>query len=80
MLLEWDKQFDPGDYTYSINLTDGEGNKWSFSKKFEIKAEVAENLNKTSVDRKESFFEKYYIFFLVLLSILFIVFALFMLK
>ncbi|MBO6438121.1 DUF916 and DUF3324 domain-containing protein [Enterococcus faecalis] len=80
LMTEWDKQFDPGDYTYSINLTDGEGNKWSFSKKFKIEAEIAENLNKTSVDRKESFFEKYYIYLLVLLSILFIVFAVLMLN
>lgn len=80
LMTEWDKQFDPGDYTYSINLTDGEGNKWSFSKKFKIEAEIAENLNKTSVDRKESFFEKYFIYILVLLSILFIVFALLMLN
>ncbi len=80
LMTEWNKQFDPGEYTYRINLTDGKGNKWSFSKKFKIEAEIAENLNKTSVDRKESFFEKYYIFFLVLLSILFIMFTLFMLK
>lgn len=80
LMTEWDKQFDPGDYTYSINLTDGEGNKWSFSKKFKIEAEIAENLNKTSVDRKESFFEKYFIYILVLLSILFIVFAVLMLS
>ncbi|EOA3013197.1 DUF916 and DUF3324 domain-containing protein [Enterococcus faecalis] len=80
LMTEWDKQFDPGDYTYSINLTDGEGNKWSFSKKFKIEAEIAENLNKTSIDRKESFFEKYFIYILGLLSILFIVFALLMLN
>lgn len=80
LMTEWDKQFDPGDYTYSINLTDGEGNKWSFSKKFKIEAEIAENLNKTSVDRKESFFEKYFIYIIGLLSILFIVFALLMLN
>lgn len=80
LMIEWDKQFDPGDYTYSINLTDGEGNKWSFSKKFKIEAEIAENLNKTSVDRKESFFEKYFIYIIILLSILFIVFVLFILN
>ncbi|EIB6116799.1 DUF916 and DUF3324 domain-containing protein [Enterococcus faecalis] len=53
LMTEWNKQFDPGEYTYSINLTDGEGNKWSFTKNFEIKAEVAEELNKTSVDEKQ---------------------------
>ncbi|MGC3749127.1 DUF916 and DUF3324 domain-containing protein [Enterococcus faecalis] len=80
LMTEWDKQFDSGQYTYIINLTDEKGNRWSFAKNFEIKEELAEKLNKTSVDRKESFFEKYYILFLVLLSILFIVFALFMLN
>lgn len=77
LMTEWDKQFDSGKYTYSINLTDGEGNSWNFSKNFEIKAEVAASLNKTSVDRKESFFEKYFIYLIILLSILCIVFAFF---
>ncbi|ELY8226749.1 DUF916 and DUF3324 domain-containing protein [Enterococcus faecalis] len=80
LMTEWKKQFDPGEYTYSINLTDGERDKWFFSKNFEIKAEMAENLNETSVDRKESFFEKYYRYLLILLPILFIMFLLLILK
>lgn len=73
LMTEWNKQFNPGKYTYNIDLTDGKGNKWSFSKNFKIKVEVAEKLNKTSVYKKEKFIEKYFIYIVTILTILFIV-------
>ncbi|MGG5324715.1 hypothetical protein IGJ83_000345 [Enterococcus pernyi] len=73
LMTEWNKQFNPGKYTYNIDLTDLKGNKWSFSKNFKIKVEVAEKLNKTSVYKKEKFIEKYFIYIVTILTILFIV-------
>ncbi|MDB7088604.1 DUF3324 domain-containing protein [Enterococcus mundtii] len=73
LMTEWNKQFNPGKYTYNINLTDGKGNKWSFAKNFKIKAEVAEKLNKSSVYKKEKFIEKYFMYIVTILTILFIV-------
>lgn len=73
-MTEWDKQFDPGKYMYIINLTDGRGIKWSFVKNFEIKSEVAEKLNRTSIDTKESFIKKYLTYLIILMPVLLIVF------
>ncbi|MBO0441688.1 DUF916 and DUF3324 domain-containing protein [Candidatus Enterococcus ikei] len=80
LLTEWNKQFDPGKYTYIINLTDGKGNKWSFTKNFEIRAEAAEKLNKTSVDIKKNFIEKYTLCILTIIIILFIILLLLFIK
>ena len=73
LMTEWDKQFDPGEYTYSIKLTDGKGNKWSFSKNFEIKAEIAKKLNETSVDEKKSLIKDCLIYIMALLTLIIIV-------
>ncbi|WP_317946586.1 DUF916 and DUF3324 domain-containing protein [Carnobacterium maltaromaticum] len=70
LMTEWGKQFDPGKYTYSIKLTDGKGNKWSFSKNFEIKAEIAEKLNETSFDEKESLIKDYLKYIIALLTLI----------
>lgn len=70
LMTGWDKQFDPGEYTYSIKLTDGKGNKWSFSKNFEIKVEIAEKLNETSVDEKKSLIKDYLIYIIALLTLI----------
>lgn len=72
LMTDWDKQFNPGEYTYIINLTDEKGNRWSFTKNFEIKEEVAKKLNKTSINTKEDFSGKYYVYVVTLLIILFI--------
>ncbi|EHB5085167.1 DUF916 and DUF3324 domain-containing protein, partial [Enterococcus faecalis] len=71
LMTEWDKQFDSGKYTYTINLSSGNKNKWSFTKEFEIKEEEANRLNKTSVDNKDSKM-KYFFMFLMILVILLI--------
>lgn len=70
LMTEWDKQFDPGEYTYSIKLADGKGNKWSFSKNFEIKGEIAEKLNETSVDEKKSLIKDYLVYTIALLTLI----------
>ncbi|MFC0757893.1 DUF916 and DUF3324 domain-containing protein [Enterococcus faecalis] len=80
LMTEWDKQFDPGKYMYIINLTDGRGVKWSFVKNFEIKSEVAEKLNRTSIDTKESFIKKYLTYLIILMPVLLIVFLSFILN
>ncbi len=72
LMTEWDKQFNPGEYTYIINLTDEKGNRWTFAKKFEIKEEVAKKLNKTSINTKEVFPGKYNVYIVTLLIILFL--------
>ncbi|MBO0441285.1 DUF916 and DUF3324 domain-containing protein [Enterococcus sp. DIV0869a] len=54
LMTEWNEQFKPGKYTYTINLSDEEKNKWKFTKNFEIKEEVVKKLNKTSVDQQNS--------------------------
>lgn len=72
LMTGWDNQFDPGKYIYAIDLTDGRGNKWSFVKNFEIKAEVAKKLNKTSVDDKRTSIKNYLLYMVVILSLVFV--------
>ena len=54
LMTEWKQQFDPGNYTYNINLKDEKGHSWKFTKEFEIKDEVAKDLNEKSVDVKDN--------------------------
>lgn len=70
LMTEWNKQFDPGEYTYRINLTDGEGTKWSFSKNFEVKEEIAQKFNETSVDEKKNLIKSYLMYILILLTLI----------
>ncbi|GEU13475.1 cell surface protein [Bacillus anthracis] len=48
----WSEQFKAGKYNYAIELVDNKEHLWQFSKDFEIAAEVAKELNQTSVDVK----------------------------
>lgn len=54
LMTEWDREFDPGEYKYTIKLYDESGHKWLFDKDFEIGNVQAENMNKTSVDKKKA--------------------------
>ncbi|HGW2895120.1 TPA: DUF916 and DUF3324 domain-containing protein [Enterococcus faecalis] len=70
LMTEWNGQFESGKYVYSIDLKDDEGNKWTFSKEFEIKTEEAEKLNETSVDEKKSSVKDYLLYIVVLFIVL----------
>ncbi|MET1943963.1 DUF916 and DUF3324 domain-containing protein [Enterococcus faecalis] len=70
LMTEWNGQFEPGKYVYNIDLKDDEGNKWTFSKEFEIKAEEANKLNETSVDEKGSFIKNYLVYIVIFLIVL----------
>lgn len=67
LMTEWNKQFNPGKYIYSINFIAGNENKWSFKKEFEIKEEEAERLNKKSVDTKDNQMKYFFLFLMILL-------------
>ncbi|MGN5996928.1 DUF916 and DUF3324 domain-containing protein [Enterococcus faecalis] len=71
LMTEWNGQFESGKYVYNIDLKDDEGNKWTFSKEFEIKTEDAEKLNETSVDEKKSPVKEYFIY-IILISLVII--------
>lgn len=70
LMTEWNGQFESGKYVYNIDLKDDEGNKWTFSKEFEIKTEEAEKLNETSVDEKKSSVKDYLLYIVVLFIVL----------
>lgn len=72
LMTEWNDQFESGKYVYSIHLNDEKGNKWDFKKEFEIKSEVAEKLNETSVDEKKDSIKDYLIYIIVVLTLIFI--------
>ncbi|MBO1308789.1 DUF916 and DUF3324 domain-containing protein [Enterococcus sp. 669A] len=59
LMSEWNQQFQAGEYTYSIQLTDEAGHEWSFIKDFVIEADAASKLNKTSVDEASSSWKDY---------------------
>jgi hypothetical protein len=70
LMTEWNGQFESGKYVYNIDLKDDEGNKWTFSKEFEIKTEEAEKLNETSVDEKKSSVKDYLLYIVIFLILL----------
>ncbi|MBC1952687.1 DUF916 and DUF3324 domain-containing protein [Listeria welshimeri] len=78
LMTEWNNQFKPGKYMYSIHLNDEKGNKWDFNQEFEIKSEVAEKLNEKSVDEKKSSIQDYLIYIIGVLTSIFIGFVIWM--
>lgn len=76
LMTDWKQQFDPGNYIYNINLKDEKGHSWKFTKEFEIKDEVAKDLNEKSVDVKDNTIWIYliipFILVVALLSMLYI--------
>jgi len=69
LMTEWNGQFEPGKYVYTINLKDDAGNQWEFDKEFEIRSEEAEKLNETSVDEKRRFIKAYFSYIVIFLLI-----------
>lgn len=72
LMTEWKQQFDPGNYIYNINLRDEKGHIWKFTKEFEIKEEIAKDLNEKSVDARDNTIWIYLIipFILVVIALL----------
>ncbi|WP_338350861.1 DUF916 and DUF3324 domain-containing protein, partial [Enterococcus faecalis] len=54
LMSEWAEQFQPGEYRYTIELSDEEGHQWRFAKEFKINETKAKQFNQTSVDKDRS--------------------------
>lgn len=66
IMTRWEKKFEPGNYTYHMNLKDGAGNSWEFEKIFKINNDDAKKLNAKSVDEEKKSIWQYVLFTLIL--------------
>ncbi|MGM0215952.1 DUF916 and DUF3324 domain-containing protein [Enterococcus sp. AZ109] len=73
LMSEWNQQFQAGEYTYSIQLTDEAGHEWRFIKDFVIEADAASKLNKTSVDEGAGSWTDYAIYLIAAAAALIII-------
>lgn len=71
LMTEWNEQFESGEYTYAIHLSDEMGHQWSFKKDFEIADKQAKTFNDKSVDKTVYHIQDYLPYIVGLLFILF---------